>query len=42
MTQTTLLVFARGAGMIFRAPGFSHPSVPPPVRAALVLALCGA
>jgi flagellar biosynthesis protein FliR len=39
MTQTTLLVFARGAGMIFRAPGFSHPSVPPPVRAALALAL---
>jgi len=23
MTQTTLLVFARSAGMIFRAPGFS-------------------
>ena len=39
MTQTTLLVFARAAGMIFRAPGFSHPSVPPPVRAALALAL---
>ncbi len=39
MTQTMLLVFARGAGMIFRAPGFSHPSVPPPVRAALALAL---
>jgi flagellar biosynthetic protein FliR len=39
MTQTTLLVFARGAGMIFRAPGFSHPSVPPPVRAGLALAL---
>jgi flagellar biosynthetic protein FliR len=39
MTQTTLLVFARGAGMVFRAPGFSHPSVPPPVRVALALAL---
>jgi flagellar biosynthetic protein FliR len=39
MTQTALLVFARGAGMVFRAPGFSHPSVPPPVRAALALAL---
>ena len=39
MTQTTLLVFARGAGMMFRAPGFSHPSVPPPVRVALALAL---
>jgi flagellar biosynthetic protein FliR len=39
MTQTVLLVFARSAGMVFRAPGFSHPSVPPPVRAALALAL---
>ncbi len=39
MTQTMLLVFARSAGMVFRAPGFSHPSVPPPVRAALALAL---
>ena len=39
MTQTLLLVFARGAGMVFRAPGFSHPSVPPPVRVALALAL---
>jgi flagellar biosynthesis protein FliR len=39
MTQTALLVFARGAGMVFRAPGFSHPSVPPAVRVALALAL---
>jgi flagellar biosynthesis protein FliR len=39
MTQTLLLVFARGAGMVFRAPGFSHPSVPPVVRVALALAL---
>jgi flagellar biosynthetic protein FliR len=39
MTATALLVFARSAGLIFRAPGFSHPSVPPPVRAALALAL---
>lgn len=39
MTQTVLLVFARSAGMVFRAPGFSHPSVPPPVRAGLALAL---
>jgi flagellar biosynthetic protein FliR len=39
MTQTALLVFARGAGLVFRAPGFSHPSVPPPVRAGLALAL---
>jgi flagellar biosynthetic protein FliR len=39
MTQTALLVFARTAGMVFRAPGFSHPSVAPPVRAGLALAL---
>jgi flagellar biosynthetic protein FliR len=39
VTETALLVFARSAGMVFRAPGFSHPSVPPPVRAALALAL---
>jgi flagellar biosynthetic protein FliR len=39
MTQTLLLVFARSAGMVFRAPGFSHPNVPPPVRAGLALAL---
>ena len=39
MTQTLLLVFARSVGMVFRAPGFSHPSVPPPVRAGLALAL---
>jgi flagellar biosynthesis protein FliR len=34
-----LLVFARCAGFVFRAPGFSHPSVPPPIRAALALFL---
>jgi flagellar biosynthetic protein FliR len=39
MTQTTLLVVARGAGLVFRAPGFSHPNVPAPVRAGLALAL---
>jgi flagellar biosynthetic protein FliR len=39
MNETTLLVFARAAGMVFRAPGFSHPSVPAPVRAAFALAL---
>jgi flagellar biosynthetic protein FliR len=39
MTQTLLLVFARCAGAIFRAPGFSHPSVPPMVRAGIALAL---
>lgn len=35
MSATALLVFARCAGFVFRAPGFSHPSVPPPVRAGL-------
>lgn len=41
MSATALLVFARCAGFAFRAPGFSHPSVPPMVRAgfALVLAI---
>lgn len=34
-----LLIFARCAGFAFRAPGFSHPSVPPPVRAGFALAL---
>ena len=36
---TLLLVFARSAGLAARAPGFSHPSVPPMVRAGLALAL---
>jgi len=42
MTQTALLVFARGAGLMFRAPGFTHPSVPVIARLgmALALALC--
>ncbi|BDE07566.1 hypothetical protein WPS_28420 [Vulcanimicrobium alpinum] len=39
MTQTTLLVFARAAGLMARAPGFSHPSIPAVVRAAFALAL---
>jgi flagellar biosynthesis protein FliR len=39
MTQTLLLVFARSAGLVFRAPGFSHPSVPPMVRLGFALAL---
>jgi flagellar biosynthetic protein FliR len=39
VTQTTLLVFARAAGLVARAPGFSHPSVPPAVRAAFAFAL---
>jgi flagellar biosynthesis protein FliR len=36
---TPLLVFARAAGLVARAPGFSHPSVPPVVRAGFALAL---
>jgi flagellar biosynthetic protein FliR len=39
MTQTTLLVFARAAGLVSRAPAFSHPSVPPVVRAGIAFAL---
>ena len=39
---TGLLIFARSAGFLFRAPGFSHPSVPPTVRAALAVALAAA
>jgi len=39
MSATALLVFARCAGFAFRAPGFSHPSVPRPVRAGLALML---
>ena len=39
MNGTALLVFARCAGFVFRAPGFSHPSVSPPVRAGLALVL---
>lgn len=38
MSGGALLVFARCAGFVFRAPGFSHPAVPPPVRACLALA----
>ena len=36
---TGLLAFARCAGFVFRAPGFSHPSVPSPLRAGLAVAL---
>lgn len=39
MSDATLLVFARCAGFTFRAPGFSHPSVTPAVRAALAALL---
>lgn len=35
----SLLVFARCAGFVFRAPGFSHPSVPAPLRAGLAAVL---
>lgn len=35
----SLFVFARCAGFVFRAPGFSHPSVPAPLRAGLAAAL---
>ena len=33
------LVFARCAGFVFRAPGFSHPAVPPPLRAGFAYVL---
>ena len=39
MNDEAVLVFARCIGFVFRAPGFSHPSVPSPVRAGLALAL---
>ncbi|HEX5274439.1 MAG TPA: flagellar biosynthetic protein FliR [Candidatus Rubrimentiphilum sp.] len=42
MSGAALLVFARCAGFVFRAPGLSHPSVPAPVRAGLALAMTGA
>ncbi|MBV9028545.1 MAG: flagellar biosynthetic protein FliR [Candidatus Eremiobacteraeota bacterium] len=34
-----LLVFARCAGFVFRAPGLSHPSIPMPLRAGFAAAL---
>jgi len=34
VTEVQLLVLARCLGFVFRAPGFSHPDVPPLVRAA--------
>ena len=39
MSQAALLAFARAAGLMARAPGFSHPSVPALVRAGVALAL---
>jgi flagellar biosynthesis protein FliR len=37
--MTQLLVLARCLGFVFRAPGFSHPSVPAPLRAGFALLL---
>ena len=42
MNVVELLVFARCAGFVFRAPGFSHPSVPSSVRAGLALLFASA
>jgi len=39
MTQLGALVFVRCIGFVSRAPGFSHPSVPVPLRAALAFVL---
>ncbi len=39
MSGAALLVFARCAGFVFRAPGFSHPSVPATARAGFALLL---
>ena len=39
MSQTACLVFARCIGFAFRAPGISHPTVPPALRAGIALAL---
>jgi flagellar biosynthetic protein FliR len=39
LDAAALLAVARAAGLVSRAPGFSHPSVPPPVRAGFALAL---
>jgi flagellar biosynthetic protein FliR len=36
---TVLLAFARCAGFVFRGPGFSHPAVPPMLRAAFAIVL---
>jgi flagellar biosynthetic protein FliR len=39
MDDAHALVFARCAGFVFRAPGFSHPDVPPVVRAGFAYVL---
>jgi flagellar biosynthesis protein FliR len=40
MSPVAWLVFARCAGFVSRAPGFSHPSVPRPVRVGIAV-FCG-
>ncbi len=42
VADAQLLAFARVAGFAFRAPGFSHPAVPPPVRAAFAFTAAAA
>ena len=39
MNWAALLVFARCAGFVFKAPGFSHPSVPATARAGVAVVL---
>lgn len=39
MPDAQLLVFARCLGFVFRAPAFSHPDVPPPLRAGFAYVL---
>ncbi|MDQ2680514.1 MAG: flagellar biosynthetic protein FliR [Candidatus Eremiobacteraeota bacterium] len=39
MSGLALLTFARCIGFVFKAPGFSHPSVPPMLRAGIALVL---
>jgi flagellar biosynthetic protein FliR len=42
VNPAALLVFARCAGFMFRAPGFAHPTVPHIIRAGLALAVAAA
>jgi flagellar biosynthetic protein FliR len=42
VTSTAVLVFARCAGFVARAPGIAHPSLGAPLRAGLALLLAGA
>lgn len=41
-SDSFLLTFARCIGFVFRAPGFSHPCVPPPLRAGFAYVLATA